>query len=158
MTEMRTIKLGDQDWKVTPFHCVVGPITKEQFVELYDAHWKQFNSINMIDHPDPFDYVIGRAASLVARWRGWREQKWTLLFTGDPLFANELQPEELTLACLVDDKLTVTNFADLPNASDMKIYRPGEFWLNRAEGGAERFLREGRSEARLKTVKEGKRP
>src|SRR5512136_78034 len=26
MTEMRTIKLGDQDWKVTPFHCVVGQI------------------------------------------------------------------------------------------------------------------------------------
>jgi hypothetical protein len=150
-SEMRTIKLGDQDWKVTPFHCVVGPITHEHFMQLYGAHFEQLGSPKLIDRPDPFDYVIGRAEKLVARWRGWRTQReasglpgWALCYTGDPLFVNELELEEITLACIDDGKLIVTNFADLPGADVAgKIYFPGEFWLNYAEGGAEKALREG---------------
>jgi len=150
-SELRTIKLGDQDWKVTPFHCVVGPITYEHFVQLCGAHFEQLGSSKLIDRPNPFDYVIGRAEKLVARWRGWRAQReasglpgWSLCYTGDPLFVNELELEEISLACIDAGKFIVTNFADLPGAVDaMKVYRPGEFWVSYAEGGAEKALRGG---------------
>lgn len=142
MTEMRTIKLGDQDWKVTPFHCVVGPIEPYHFARLFREYSALVGVRSWIDTPQPFTYVIGRAESAV---RALRSAGACLCFTGDPLFANEFALEELTLACIDEGTLIVTNFADLPGAADAsKVYVPGEFWLNYAEGGAEKALREGR--------------
>ena len=67
-------------------------------------------------------------------------------YENNPLVVNEYKLEEITLACIDDGKLIVTNFADLPGADEaMKVYKPGEFWVSYAEGGAERALREGRA-------------
>lgn len=143
----RTIKFGDQDWKVTSFHCVVGPITRAQFVELYDVFWKRLGGIKLIDRPDPFAYVSERASNVVKTWRRWSSERGeALCYTGDPLFVNELQPEEVTLACIEDSKITLTNFADLPGIQDaLKVFKLGEFWVSYATGGAELPLRTGKA-------------
>lgn len=147
MSLTKIIKLGDQDWKVTPFHCVVGPITSTHFFrEMADVFKQQVGGFGRLDRPDPFDYVVGRAEKVVAKYRAEYKGRWVLWYTGDPLFANELQLEEITLACVDNGKLVVVNFADLPGVKDAaKIYLPGELWLNYAEGGAEKALREGRA-------------
>lgn len=149
-SETRIIKLGDQDWKVTPFHCVVGPIAPQHWERLTDAWIEQLPSsgVARLQSGDAFIYPTEWKA-IVARRRREDLDGWVIHYSADPLIVNEYQLEEITLACIDDGRLIVTNFADLPGAADAaKIYLPGEFWLNYCEGGAEKALREGRARER----------
>lgn len=147
-SEMRVIKLGEQDWKVTPFHCVVGPIDRSSWEFLWHAWTAQLHpaEAGQLRPKDEFLIYPPQWRDIVANWRndcpGW----WRVHFENNPLIVNEYQLEEITLACIDDGKLIVTNFADLPGVDvAAKIYLPGEFWLNYCEGGAEKALREGRA-------------
>jgi hypothetical protein len=146
-SEMRTIKLNDQDWKVTPFHCVVGPIDRASWDWLMLSWLAQLKpaSVGRTVERGPFVYPI-KWKALVEKWRSDDPSFWRVHYENNPLIVNEYKMEEITLVCIDDGKLIVTNFADLPGADvAAKIYLPGEFWLNYCEGGAERALREGRA-------------
>lgn len=151
-SETRIIKLGDQDWKVTPFHCVVGPITEGDAFVLRAAFVAGLRALNPELRASVcfwHDYALGVYVTeydkLVAKWRSEQAGAWNLTFLGNPLIVNEYKLEEITLACIDEGKLIVTNFADLPDVEvASKIFVPGEFWLNYATGGAEKCLREGR--------------
>jgi len=148
-SEMRTIKLDDQDWKVTPFHCVVGPIGFTHWEDVLCPTWLaqlQDAAIARVVKRDAFHAYPTEWGAIVARRRQEEPQRWILHYENNPLIVNEYKMEEITLACIDDGKLIVTNFADLPGADvAAKIYLPGEFWLSYCEGGAERALREGRA-------------
>lgn len=174
MTETRIIKFGEQDWKVTPFHWVVGPIFDVQATRAFEIgsanpiyeHWYLLQQVwndaarsrligpatwaGMLSPPHLQDFVEPRQwRDWVTLWRKPTENRpegcWTISYTNNPLIVNELQPEEVTLACIDDGKLVLTNFADLPGIDvALKVYHLGEFWLSYAEGGAEHALRFGR--------------
>jgi hypothetical protein len=156
----RIIKLGDQDWRVTPFHCVVGQVVPRRgpldrdfshLHAMYGAWTSQLDPAwaGMMAPPHYADFVCPHEwRDEVASWRRPDEHRsagcWVLNYTNNPLVVNEYKLEEITLACVDEGRLVVTNFADLPGAADAsKVYFPGEFWLNYAEGGAEKTLREG---------------
>jgi hypothetical protein len=148
MTETRVIKFGDQDWKITPFHFVVGPIMREHFDRLAKCWLKNVSEASPENvweiAPEAFCYVTERKNQL-QQHREETKNTWSLSVTSDPLTVNELQPEEVTLACIENGKLVLTNFADLPKLeARLKVFNLGEFWLNYATGGAELSLREGR--------------
>ena len=156
-SEMRTIKCGDLDWKVTAFHCVVGPIARERNWGI-GAEWARnlgalgLQTWNGFLSPDPThmrnDYIYPTEwPSVVAAWRQPNQYRpvgcWVLNYTNNPLILNEYEPEEVTLAC-EDNGLVLINFADLPGIQDaLKVYQLGEFWVCYAEGGTERALRGG---------------
>ncbi len=150
--ETRIIKFGDQDWKVTPFHCVVGDINGVVWKEDIAEPWQRHMAQNSIPHyappllfiPQAFVYVTQRRSSVEQLRKQTAIGYWVLFFTNDPLVVNEMQPEEVTLACIDNDKLVLTNFRDLPNIEDgLKVYHLGEYWLSYAVGGNERCLRFG---------------
>lgn len=161
----KTIKFGDQDWKVTPFHFVVGDIIQvpvndegedwmfkhEHILERWwmittawhnglsnEGSWAGFlESPHFASYVYPCDWY-----KWVTRWRQTgarrRNSKWMLSFTNNPLIVNELQPEEVSLASVENDKLTLTNFTDLPNVVEgFKIYQLGEFWLSHIQSKLE---------------------
>lgn len=145
------IKAYDQDWKVTPFHCVVGPIHSESFIVL-KQHWNDAfgdKGYAGVVHAQPFDYVFGWAKAEIAKKRkrqaetGFHE----LFYTRDPLVVNEMLPEETTLIVWDDEAcgMVLTNFADMPDvASFMKEgCKLGDYWLRNALGGCEPLLRCG---------------
>jgi len=146
MIETQIIKFGDQDWKVTtPLHFVVGAIKLSQWVDIAWA-WQKTGSIGGTASflaAGMFDYVCDHDKLMRDYRNRFREPH--LAFVNDPLLVNEMQPEEVTLACIENDKLILTNFADLPGIENaMKIYKLGEFWLSYATGGAELPLRTGK--------------
>lgn len=148
-SEMRVIKLlGEQDWKVTPFHCVVGPIDRGFWEALWMSWVVQLKpaEAGRVRPKNEIFVYPPQWRDIVAGWRRDDTGRWCVHYENNPLIVNEYKLEEITLACIDDGKLIVTNFADLPGAGDAaKIYSPGEFWLNYCEGGAEKALREGRA-------------
>jgi hypothetical protein len=139
------IKFGDQDWRVTPLHCVVGPIKRPTFEVIghfWNAHAPQARSAILT--VGPFTYPLEIRVDL--EHQGWRSYPFPVLFfTNDPLVVNEMRLGEVSLAVVENGKIVLTNFLDLPGIEDaIKIYHLGEFWLSYAEGGTERRLRFGK--------------
>jgi len=148
--------LAAQDWRVTLFHCVVGPVQAEHLEELADL-WhavgldllKVFQSPSTqveshILHIDPFMYVTDFRDFMVCRRREVGGGAF-LFYTNNPLIVNEMQLGEVSLAVVENNKVILTNFVDLPGIENaMKIYKLGECWLNYAEGGTEQRLRFGK--------------
>ena len=142
---LTTIKFGDHDWKVTPFHFVVGdiiqvPVTDdgEQWRFDHNHMMERWWSITNAWHNNFFDegswagflespHFASYTYPLdwkkwVARWRQSNESnvyrggaKWMLSFTNNPLIVNELQLGEVSLASVENGKLVLTNFIDFPN-------------------------------------------
>ena len=139
------IKVGDQDWKVTPFHCVVGPIDPKHFTQIRDLWLRHFGSVGQVRivHRNVFDYIINWAQEEVRRLRDLYGNDKFLFYCQDPLIVNELTPEEVSLAVVEQhDRLVLTNFSDLPRIEEnLKVYTLGEFWLSYATGGVEEQLR-----------------
>lgn len=141
--ETRIIKFGDQDWKVTPFHCVVGPILQH--------HWEKLQAVWSWGGPAMSAYLERPPFVYVHEWRREVESLRQLyegdnflFYTNNPLVVNEMQPEEVTLACIDNDKLILTNFRDTAGFEDkFKVYALGELWLSYAMGGNEPALRFG---------------
>ena len=147
--ETRIIKFGDQDWKVTPFHCVVGPILQLHWEKLqavwssWDGRYWNGRSMSVYLERPPFVYVHEWRRE-VESLRKLYEGDNFLFFTNNPLVVNEMQPEEVTLACIDNGKLVLTNFRDIAGFEDRsKVYALGELWLFYAMGGNEPALRFG---------------
>lgn len=144
-----SIPFQKQQWSVTPgFHAVVGPITKAQFKQVWEA-WKAHFGKDGSPKPmyvlpageQVFTYVTDKDRLIAKLREKWAERS-LLFFTNDPLIVNQLKPEEVTLACVVGGEVLLVNFKDLPNIDiGLQIFRLGEYWVSYAEGGAEEDLR-----------------
>jgi len=154
-------KFGDQDWRVTPFHCVVGPIKSTHFREIA-MRWvaplradlstcisglafvNYKNTCARLIHRDIYDYVYNWARDEIRHLREFYADTKLLFYTQDPLVVNEMQLGEVSLAVVENGEIILTNFVDLPNIVDaLKAYQLGEYWLSYAEGGTEQTLRFG---------------
>jgi hypothetical protein len=142
-----TIHVLDQDWKVTPFHCVVGPIDARTWIAIGrgwgDGAVDLGKTRGVVLSANDFCYVTERKRLIEEQRAIW--QTWAYAFyTNDPLIVNEMKLGEVSLAVVEDGKIVLTNFLDLHDViGHIKIFNPGEWWLNYAEGGAERRLRFG---------------
>jgi hypothetical protein len=141
------IKHEGRDWKVTPFHCVVGPIAPEHFVKIRSLWIQHFGAHGqvLIVHRNVFNYLAGWAKAEICRLRDLYSNDKFLFYCQDPLLVNELAPEEVSLAVVEKhDRLVLTNFSELPEIKDSLRIRPlGAFWATLATGGIEERLRKG---------------
>jgi hypothetical protein len=166
------IKFGDQDWRVTSFHCVVGPIISvdidkpysdsESMAARMNPLWSIYNAWHAASRAMGQPSWAGVLAPpgmecyiYPTDWRNW-VAKWrkpdefrpsgcrVLNYTNNSLIVNEMQLGEVSLAVVENGEVVLTNFIDLPAIHKaIEIYNLGEYWSNYAEGGIEHKLRSG---------------
>jgi hypothetical protein len=136
-----TIGFRGRPWRVTPFHCVVGEISLEQFNAVVTAWTDAYgdflgttagNGTSFYDLRYPHDRLLG-AREAVARWRKLNEHLYALFYTDDHRVLDELRPGEASLAEFSGGGVLVTNFLDLPNAPEVARVGMGDYWLSRVE-------------------------
>jgi hypothetical protein len=164
-----TVVHRGRDWRVTPFHCVVGPIEAVHFgkIALYwsslygdnSAPTKGVGSVKVV-HRGVYDYVSDWARDEVGRLREQYAGARLLFYAQDPLVVNEMLPGEVSLAVVEDDEVVLTNFVDLFDpVGRLKVYALGEWWLSYAVGGVEPLLRFGGARpVRVTRVAQATRP
>lgn len=161
--DTKVVRLRGREWRVTPFHCVVGPVDLGVFFGEVATIWREVawpraqgvHVYCMDVRPDV--YVTDKKAYVERHREMYRDP--CLFFTNDPLVVNEMRLGEVSLVVVDAGEVVLTNFVDLPDAEvALKIYKQGEWWLCAAEGGAEEALRFGRrSELEVESKKSGDR-
>lgn len=146
-----TINVLDQAWKVTPFHCLVGPVGYRELADVtreWETCWPTYEGTKtsvLLGGIDPFCYVTAYERLVGAHRDAWKDRAF-LFYTNNPLVVNEMKLGEVSLAVVEHGKVVLTNFVDFarePLVERLKVYELGELWLSYATGGSEKLLRFG---------------
>ena len=124
-----TINVLDQAWKVTPFHCLVGPVGYRELADVtreWETCWPTYEGTKtsaLLGGIDPFCYVTAYERLVGAHRDAWKDRAF-LFYTNNPLVVNKMKLGEVSLAVVEHGK--VRPLPREPLVERLKVYELGE--------------------------------